>query len=150
MSSSRNFFVRFNAIVFSLLLVVAFYLVSNKTTIAEKSMYSGKENHVITLDAAKKMTENFQKSASSTDLLAGYFGKSIYEKILAQKNCVGIRIYNAKEEAGTPVFVLVGVDASGNDIASGVVGEDVIPCPPFCGKDYLVSTSAAGNIVAMK
>jgi len=150
MKSTRSFFVRFNAVVFSLLLVVAFYLVSNKTTVAEKSMYSGIENHVISLDAAKKMTDNFQKSASSADLVAGYFGKSIYEKILSQKNCVGIRIYNAKEEAGTPVFVLVGVDANGNDIASGVVGEDIIPCPPFCGKDGGFSSSTSGKIVAMK
>ena len=149
MFTNRKTFVRFNAIVFSVLIAVSFYLVSNRETIAEKAMFSGIENHVISLDAAKKMTDNFQKAASPSDLVAGYFGKTIYEKILSQKNCVGIRIYNAKEGTGSPVFVLVGVDANGNDITTGVVGEDILPCPPYCGKDGL-NSPAQGKIVAMK
>ena len=134
MLSSRKFFVRFNTIVLSLVLVAAVYIVSNQVTMAERAVYTGTENHLVTLTAATKMTENYQKTAGSHDLVAGYLGRNIYEKILAQDNCVGIRIYNAKEENGNPVFVLVGVDPNGNDITQGPIGEDIFPCPPFCGK----------------
>ena len=88
MLSNRKFFVRFNTIIISLVLVAAVYIVSNQVTMAERAVYTGTENHVITLASAMKMTENFQKSAGEKDLIAGYLGRNIYEKILAQDNCV--------------------------------------------------------------
>ena len=112
--------------------IIALLVLSTKNTSAERAMYSGNERHVVNVDDAAQWTANFRKDAPSSPLLAGYMGKNIFEKILKQDNCVGIRIYNAKHENGNPVLVLVGVDEKGNDITAGTVGEDIIPCPPYC------------------
>ncbi len=130
-------------LIFSAIFLVGVYFAFNQRTLAEKLLYTGKENHAITLDAATKMTARFQKTAKNEEIAAGYFGRDIFEKILSQNNCVGIRIYNALQDNGSPTFVLIGVGSDGKDIAGGVVGEDTFPCPPFCGSSPLYSAGAA-------
>ena len=59
--------------------------------------------------------------------------------LLAQPGCTGIRIYLAKKEeaAGTGEsaidLVLVGCDATGNDMCEATIMDNGIECPPFCG-----------------
>ena len=113
--------------------IIVFLVVSTKQSNAERVMFTGNEQHVVRLDQAAQWTENFRKDADKNALVAGFFGRNIFEKILDQNQVVGIRIYNAKHDNGNPVFVLVGVDATGKDVASGIVGEGIVPCPPFCG-----------------
>ncbi len=133
MSTNRKIFARVLTATFSAMAFVAVYLISYQPSIAEKIVYTGKENHVVDLESAKRWTSNFQETSKPGDVLAGYMGRNIFEKILSQSNCVGIRIYNAKLENGKATFVIVGVDGNGNDIVGGVVGDDVAPCPPWCG-----------------
>lgn len=124
----------------SVTLLFALYLVSYQPSLADKSIYTGKEKHDISAQAAAKMTSSFQSAMGDKEIVAGYFGRGIYDKILAQKNCVGIRTYNARLENGSPTFVLVGVDADGKDIADGVIAEDIYPCPPWCARSPLNTT----------
>jgi len=124
-------------IIVSVTLLFALYLVSYQPSLADKSIYTGKEKHDVSAQSAAKMTSNFQSAMGDKEIMAGYFGRGIYDKILAQKNCVGIRTYNARLENGSPTFVLVGVGADGKDIADGVIGEDIFPCPPWCARSPL-------------
>lgn len=63
---------------------------------------------------------------------AGAFHADQVLSILQQKGCVALRIYQGRNEKGHPAPVLVGVDANGNDLTSGVVLEQAFPCPPWC------------------
>jgi len=98
------------------------------------AQYTGNENHVVTLTQAAKYIQNFKSNPTAPTLKGGHFARSIFDKILAQKGCVGIRYYYAALDDGSPTIVLVGVDQDGNDIDSGVIGEATFPCPPFCGE----------------
>jgi hypothetical protein len=112
---------------FTLLIVLGATVLS-----AQQHQYTGNEDHVVTLDQAVKFVQNFSSNPTTPDIKGGYFGKNIFDKILSQSGCVGIRYYYAKTDAGVATLVLVGVDASGNDLTQGVLGEQIIPCPPFC------------------
>jgi hypothetical protein len=60
------------------------------------------------------------------------FPREVYERILAQPGCQGIRIYDGVDEKGAPALILVGIDKDGNDITAGELDEFQFPCPPFC------------------
>jgi hypothetical protein len=90
-------------------------------------------NHVITLDQAVNYIQNFKNSPTAPSNKGGSFSRDIFDQILAQPGCSGIRYYYAKKDDGTPTIVLVGVDGGGNDMTSGVLGEETYPCPPVCG-----------------
>lgn len=132
MKSNQNILIRFLTTALFASLVVIIYLGSSQSTQAEKSMYTGKEHHEVSLESAQRWTGKFQLDSKPGDIMAGYMGKNIFDKILAQKSCVGIRIYNARLDNDRPTFVLVGVDGDGNDIIGGPIGEDLLPCPPYC------------------
>lgn len=96
--------------------------------------FDGNEDHHISLQEAAMLTMKYRESANDEEakFLGGYFGKQTISRILNQDDCVGIRIYNAKSENGQRNFVLVGVDAEGEDLAGGELAEFVLGCPPFC------------------
>lgn len=96
------------------------------------AQYTGKENHVVTLQQAAKYIQNFKNHRVAPTIKGGLFARSIFDKILAQPGCIGIRYYYAALDDGSPTMVLVGVDSVGSDIVSGVIGETVFPCPPVC------------------
>jgi hypothetical protein len=96
------------------------------------AQYKGDENHVVTLAQAAKYIQNFKNHPTAPAIKGGHFARSIFDKILAQPGCVGIRYYYAALDDGSPTMVLVGVDQNGNDIDSGVIGETTYPCPPYC------------------
>ena len=113
--------------------VVTLFLVLGTSTLgARPQQYSGQENHVITLDQAVKYVQNFKNSPKTPATKGGYFGRNIFEKILSQDGCAGIRYYYGQDDNGTSNLVLVGVDWSGNDMTSGVLGDISFPCPPIC------------------
>ncbi len=58
------------------------------------------------------------RSANPTDALGYYVGRNILEQVLAQPGCVGIKFYNAYNEAGEKTLVYVGVNAAGADMLS--------------------------------
>lgn len=87
---------------------------------------------IITLTDAAKMTADF-RAKFPNETKAVYYTIDVYNDIMSQKGCVGIRIYNGIDSSGTITNVLVGVDANGNDLYQGKVYDSGIKCPPRCG-----------------
>jgi len=94
--------------------------------------FTGNEEHVISLEAAAKMTRAYRDSAGPGAQLGVYFSKKAISSILDISGCVGIRIYHAEKEDGTTNFVLVGVDVDENDMERDIILEYGFPCPPYC------------------
>lgn len=99
---------------------------------AQQRALTGNENHVVSLDEAVKYITNFTSKPDVPTIKGGYFGRNIFDKLLSQTGCVGIRYYYAKTDSGVATIVLVGVDGAGNDLYQGVLAEEAIPCPPIC------------------
>ncbi len=113
--------------------VVTLFLVLGPSTLgARPQQVTGNENHNITLDQAAKYVQNFKNFPKTPTTKGGFFARNIFEKILSQAGCIGIRYYYGQDDSGTPNLVLVGVDAGGNDMTTGPIGELSIPCPPIC------------------
>jgi hypothetical protein len=134
----------------SLVLVAIAFLVTLQTSTANSTLFTGAEHHQVTLPQAQRWTADYQKTSKEGELIAGYFGRNIFEKILSQENAMGVRIYKAKHDNGDEVFVLVGVDKKGEDIVNGVVGEGVIPCPPICSKDNILQKGSLEKPLALR
>ena len=133
MKTKRSDFLKLIGVAIVCCVVTLFLVLGTSSLGARPQQYSGQENHIITLDQAAKYIQNFKNFPKAPTIKGVYFGRSIFDKILAQPGCVGIRFYYAQKDDGTPTLVLVGVDAGGNDITGGPVGDDSFPCPPFCG-----------------
>jgi hypothetical protein len=95
--------------------------------------FTGEENHDIDLATASKWTKNYRQ-ANPEDLKAHFFGKAAIQAILNQDNCVGIRMYYALDDLGVKHLVLVGANASENDLYNGLLAERSKPCPTICDK----------------
>lgn len=89
-------------------------------------------NHRISLEEAAAHTKRHRDSKIH-GIKAGAFHKDQVLELLNQPGCVGLRIYHGRDKAGSPSFVLAGIDKADNDLHTGVLLEEGIPCPPFCG-----------------
>ena len=96
--------------------------------------FTGQEDHDISLDLAARMTKRY-RDANLNTIKGVFFGRDAIEAILAQSNCVGIRVYFALDGATTPnlTAVLVGAKSNEDDIENGVLAEMGKPCPNQCG-----------------
>ena len=117
--------------------LVFFCAVLSITAIAQ-NLPGKSHNHEVPLDSAKKYIQNLQKDAMQMRTNGGMFNREGLEKVLGQKNCVGIRFYYAKMDDGTPTLVAVGVDSTGKDMTKGVLLEKIAPCPPYCNDTELL------------
>ncbi len=95
--------------------------------------FTGHEDHSISLQEASDLARNY-RSANPSRIKGEFFGRDDIESILAQEDCVGIRIYYGLDTQGTQKLVLVGVDGSENDLYNGVLMQQGQPCPPICGQ----------------
>lgn len=96
-------------------------------------MFTGNEDHSISLEDASALTANFRNSAGQGAVLGGYFSKTIIQDLLDQQDCVGLRYYYGKDNDGVPQLVISGVNAAGEDLYNGALGNRSMPCPPYCG-----------------
>jgi hypothetical protein len=94
--------------------------------------FTGNEASVFPLSTAAQWTENYRNTIVTGDTVAHFFGKNIINSILAQERCMGIRIYYALDETGKKQLIIVGADASENDLYNGIIAERSSACPPFC------------------
>ncbi len=92
-----------------------------------------KNNQIISLDEASKLTNKYRVQAGKDAIKGGLFWKDYVQKLLDQPGCVALRYYHAQDDKGNPVIVLVGVDGDGNDMMGGVLLELGFLCPPICG-----------------
>lgn len=87
---------------------------------------------IISLDEAKRFTKAYQKR-NPEDPRAFFVGNEKVQKLLAQDDCAGMRIYNGfDEETQTMNQVLIGVNHEGNDQIDGIIIERLVPCPKLC------------------
>ena len=99
-------------------------------------MFTGTENHDISLVDAAKLTKAFRNILSP--LLGGikghYFSKAALLDVLNQEDAVGVRIYLglSNDIVPLPRLVIAGVKADGSDMDSGKIIDQGIPCPPSC------------------
>ena len=86
----------------------------------------------ITLDEAKTFVFDFRKEFPTAT--KGYFaGKDKLDMILAQEDCIGLRIYNGYSDAESKTnLVIVGVDKAELDMTDGLILEKLDPCPSQC------------------
>jgi hypothetical protein len=94
--------------------------------------FDGTEGGEITLAEARSFTANYDVNLPAGTAEAHYFGRNIIERLLAQQGCVGIRMYYGKESDGRKNLVLVGVEASEDDMIDGIIADRSIVCPPIC------------------
>lgn len=102
--------------------------------------FTGQEGDPIALDLAKEWTKNYRElNPDRTE--AHFFGNEIIRQILNQTECVGIRIYYAIDDKGNQQLLLVGVDATGNNLLPGmqatdgadnIIADMSFPCPTYC------------------
>ncbi len=104
--------------------------------------FTGNEDHSIDLRDAARMTANYRSAAGKEAFLGAYFGRDALLAILEQEGCTGIRIYNARSDAGESNFVLVGVKSDGEDMTSGPLAEFGTGCPPFCPTESALNGTA--------
>ena len=77
----------------------------------------------ISHELAGSFVQNYMEKYPN-DMVSYHIGRNIIEQILAQPGCVGMRFYNALNEAGKKTLVYVGMDASGKDIVKKVVVQE--------------------------
>lgn len=92
------------------------------------------KNQKITVETAQKYIANFKKSSAATiiKISGGALLRGVLDSILAQKGCVALRMYYAQKDDASFTLVCVGVNAAGDDMADGIIAEDLWPCPPYC------------------
>lgn len=93
--------------------------------------FTGNEGSYITIAQATRWTNNF-RGANPGAVKAHFFGSTKLKKVLAQTDCVGIRMYHALDAAGATQLILVGVTAKGVDVTSGLILDASLPCPTYC------------------
>jgi hypothetical protein len=117
-------------------------------------------DHIISLQKAVEMTTRYRQD-KETILAAEYksqnilplsetFNRTAIEKLLSETNCAGIRIYYGMDENLKSHAILVGVNASNEDIlpssAATLSGSDEVileegqRCPDICPEDSPLNT----------
>ncbi len=94
--------------------------------------FTGNEVHSISLPDAADLTANYRSNHPSA-IKGFYYGKTAILAILAQTDCVGIRIYFGEDDLGAPKLVISGVKANEDDLDQGLLAEYGIACPTNCG-----------------
>ena len=112
--------------------MLLFLGIASFSLINVKSQIKSDSTHVISLEKAKEYIENLKSHPNGVKIDAGYLSRNIFDLILSQSRCVGIRYYYAQMPNGQPTIILVGVDSLGKDLGYGILGEEIKPCPPFC------------------
>lgn len=102
--------------------------------------FTGNEDHSFPLETAAEWTKNYRDSAGTNAVKGHYFGGTFISEILAQQNCVGIRIYYALDENGAKQLIIVGVDSNENDLEDGLIAERSVACPPTCGNNNALNS----------
>ena len=93
----------------------------------------GKRDHEITHEQAIRMRKEYDERFGNKPgaLSPCVYDRRIFDRILKQKGCSGIRLYPGVNR-GAFVIIIVGVDKNGDDILAGIIGETPWRCPPTC------------------
>jgi hypothetical protein len=117
-------------IVFGISTIVLFiYPSMNQSVRAEEIKFTDRSSHLMTLQDAVNLTKIYRINVESNAMLVSYFGKDAVGKALAQPGCVKVHVYYGKNKDGKAMFIIYGVDRSGNETIASLVPT---PCPK-CG-----------------
>ncbi len=94
--------------------------------------FNGNEGEFITLEDGAAMTARYRNSIIPGETIGFIGSKNIFDRILNQPGCEGIRIYFGINEFGKQNLVVVGTDDVGNDLADGLIADSFGACPPIC------------------
>lgn len=109
--------------------------------------FTGNEGGQITLNEAIELTQLYRDTSPLGATKSFAVGENLIYEILSQKECRGLRIYNAKKENGDPTIVIVGVNSLGQDIYNGFIIDRVISCPPLCPDSPLNSNFVKEELI---
>lgn len=98
-----------------------------------------RDKHWIDLKSAVELTARWRKLHPKAPKAMG-FERGALERILKQDGCVALRCYYAQNADESWTMVLVGIDAKGQDMATGEIAEEAEPCPPYCDRDSPLGT----------
>lgn len=93
--------------------------------------YDGSEGKIITLSEGAALTAEYRRLNPGA-VIAQFMGREHIESILADSNCMGIRVYFGVNENGGPEIVMVGADENQDDLLD-VIADNALPCPSSCG-----------------
>lgn len=105
--------------------------VAPSVQIRKRPVFTGFEDHTITLEEAGSLTRNYRMAAGNGAVKGRYFSRTAIEQLLLQEDTVGVRYYYGEDAEGKPQMVLVGVDAFGQDLADGFVFGHALPVSRF-------------------
>jgi hypothetical protein len=125
----------------------------------EITVLTGREGKEWPLKQSAEWTKNYRDKNPGA-AISHFFGREILEKILAQKDCMGLRFYYAIADNGKKHLIVVGTEADGTDQLNTIeasairadaatttptqaVGQESMPCPgsPPCPKNALAGQS---------
>ncbi len=94
----------------------------------------GRRSHRVTHAQARRMRQRFLRryQGARHPLRAGVYDRGIFDKILKQRGCKGVRFYPALDDAGELTLLFAGVDGEGHDMLAGIIGDMPWRCPPYC------------------
>lgn len=97
----------------------------------KRPVFTGFEDHTITLEEASTLTRNYRMAAGSGAVKGRYFSRAALEQLLLQEDTVGVRYYYGEDTQGHLQMVMVGVDATGQDLTEGFVFGNALPVSRF-------------------
>lgn len=90
-------------------------------------------SNIINLTQAETETHAYQNDAQFQGLTKSCaIDKSAYEQLLAQPGVVEVRTYFSLDTNNKLSIVVVGVDAQGEDLTTGILLGNPSPCPYIC------------------
>lgn len=110
--------------------------------------FTGKEGGQITLNEAMIMTKTYRDQAPLGAKMSFAVGEDLIHRILSQKDCKGLRVYNAINEFGDATLVFIGINHLGQDLYNGLIVDKVLPCPPICRETPLNSNTIKEELLA--
>lgn len=105
--------------------------------------FTGNEGQQVTLEEGAQFTAR-HRAANPNALKGVFFGRNHIEKILAQGDCKGLRLYFAENVDGSKTLVMVGADSTENDLLNVIV-EFSIPCPDRCSSVNLLNSGQSSQ-----
>ncbi len=89
--------------------------------------------HEVTHAQARRMRKRALEVYGTIGIGSAHgYHRDIFEKILGDARCVGIRIYPGVDGEGQFALLFCGFDSKGNNILVGTIGDTPFRCPPFC------------------
>ena len=101
--------------------------------------FDGNEGEQITLQEGAEYTGRY-RVADPNGIKGVFFGRNHIEKILAQGDCKGLRMYFAKNPDGSSTLVIVGADSNQNDQLD-LIFQRTVGCPIKCSTSNPLNTN---------